>query len=251
MAAQFDLRGKVALVTGASSGIGRAATLALARNGAAVVINYYNNGRGAAEVVNEVQAMRRNAWLAKADVTQRGQVTRMIEEAIQNFGRLDVLVNNAGVLHQGLLGMVPAANVRESFDLNVIAMIALTQYAVRIMDAEHSPSIVNLASIGGTRGLEGAAVYSASKGAVVAFTRSSAKELATKGIRVNAIAPGFIETEMTDALSEKWHAKRLESIAMGRAGTPQEVANVALFLASSLAGYVTGQVLGVDGGMAG
>jgi len=243
------LENRVALITGASKGIGRAIALTFAAEGAAVVI--CSRGEQIEEVANEIRAKGGKAMALRGDLRDEAFTRELITRCRAEHQRLDVLVNNAGVLHQGLLGMVPAANVRESFDVNVIAMIALTQYAVRIMDAEHSPSIVNLASIGGTRGLEGAAVYSASKGAVVAFTRSSAKELATKGIRVNAIAPGFIETEMTDALSEKWHAKRLESIAMGRAGTPQEVANVALFLASSLAGYVTGQVLGVDGGMAG
>src|SRR6185295_1332695 len=159
----------------------------------------------------------------------------------KQHGHLDVLVNNAGVLTPGLIGMVPGAVVREMFDVNILAIISLTQEAVR------GPSIVNVASIGGTRGLEGAAVYSAAKGAVVAFTRASAKELAPKGIRVNAIAPGFIDTDMTKALSEDWYQKRLASVPMGRAGTAEEVANAAVFLASGLATYVTGQVLAVDG----
>ena len=242
------LEDRVALITGASRGIGRAMATTFAAEGAAVVI--CGRSEQIDEVANEIRTSGGQATAVRGDIRDEAFIRDLIARCRAEHRRLDVLVNNAGVLHQGLLGMVTSQNVRETFEVNILAMIGLTQYAIRLMDAARSPSIVNVASIGGTHGLEGASIYSASKGAVIAFTRSSAKELARKGIRVNAIAPGFIDTEMTRELSEKWHAKRLESIAMGRAGTAREVADVALFLASNLSSYVTGQVVGVDGGMA-
>ena len=203
------------------------------------------------EVASEIGGRGGRATALRGDVSDEAFVRELMKQCRAEHGRLDVLVNNAGVLTPALLGMVPLAGMRETLEVNVVAVLNLTQYAVRLMSKEHAPSVINLASIGGTRGLEGATAYSAAKGAVVAFTRASAKELAPKGIRVNAIAPGFIDTDMTRGLSEEWYQKRTASIAMGRVGTAREVANVALFLASSLSSYVTGQVLGVDGGMVG
>jgi 3-oxoacyl-[acyl-carrier protein] reductase len=241
------LEGRVALITGASRGIGRAIGETFAAAGADVLLC------GRSEPVEAVAAGIRDrgaqATALRGDVKDEAFLKSLVQHCREQHGRLDVLVNNAGVLTPGLLGMIPAASLRETFEVNVVALVQLTQYAIRLMDAARGPSIVNIASIGGTRGLEGATAYSAAKGAVVAFTRSSAKELAPKGIRVNAIAPGFIDTDMTRGLSGDWYRKRLDSVAMGRAGTAEEVARAALFLASGLASYVTGQVLGVDGGM--
>jgi 3-oxoacyl-[acyl-carrier protein] reductase len=145
--------------------------------------------------------------------------------------------------------MTSADQMRELYQVNVQAVIALTQYATRLMDGRRSPSIVNLASIAGTQGMEGVTAYSASKAAVVGYTLACAKELAPKGIRVNAIAPGFIDTDMVRGVTPDWYERRIQSIRMGRIGTPEDVAGVAVFLGSDLSRYVTGQVIGVDGGM--
>jgi 3-oxoacyl-[acyl-carrier protein] reductase len=241
------LEDRVALVTGASRGIGRAVAVTFAAHGASVVIA----ARSAAleETGAAIRAQGGRVTVVSGDLRDEGFPRELITRCKKEHGRLDVLVNNAGVLLPGLLGMIPAQGLRETFETNALATIHLTQYAIRLMDKRRDPNIVNIASIAGTRGLDGVTGYAASKGAVVAFTRAAAQELAPKGIRVNAIAPGIIDTAMTRSLSEDVRRRRLAAIAMGRVGTAEEVANVALFLASSLASYVTGQVLGVDGGM--
>ena len=241
------LEAKVALVTGASRGIGRAIAETFAAEGASLVICARSESLD--QVADAIRERGGRVTALRGDLQDEAFARELLKQCKKEHGRLDVLVNNAGILNQGLLGMVSSQSIHEMFDVNIVAMITLTQYAIRIMEASHAPSIVNLASIAGTRGFEGTTGYSATKGAVVAFTRSSAKELAPRGIRVNAIAPGFIDTDMIRGLSEEWRQKRIGSIGMGRPGTAQEVANAALFLASGLAGYVTGQVLGVDGGM--
>jgi len=241
------LEDRVALVTGASRGIGRAVALTFAEHGASVVIS--SRSAELEETAAMVRERGGRAVSLRGDLREDGFPRQLIRVCKKEHGRIDVLVNNAGVLLSGLLGMISISGLRETFETNTLATIDLTQYAIRLMDASRGPSIVNVASIAGTGGLDGVTGYSASKGAVVAFTRASAKELAPKGIRVNAIAPGIIDTAMTQTLPEDVRRRRVEAIAMGRMGTPQEVANVALFLASSLASYVTGQVLGVDGGM--
>jgi len=241
------LEDRVALITGASRGIGRAIATTFAEQGARVVIT------SRSPELDETAALIRErggrATAVRGDLRDDGFPRELITRCKKEHGRIDVLVNNAGVLLSGLLGMISIESLRETFETNTLATIHLTQYAVRLMDSGRNPSIVNVASIAGTRGLDGVTGYAASKGAVVAFTRSSAKELAPKGIRVNAVAPGIIDTAMTRGLTEDVRRRRTAAIALGRMGTPQEVANVALFLASSLASYVTGQVLGVDGGM--
>jgi 3-oxoacyl-[acyl-carrier protein] reductase len=242
------LEGRVALVTGASRGIGAAIARAYAAEGASLLL--CARSEGVETLAQELAAGRRPARAMRGDVSDPAFARELITSIRKEHGRLDVLVNNAGILRQGLIGMTSTEQMRELLDVNVVALMTLTQYATRAMDPKRSPSVVNLASIAGTEGMEGVTAYSASKAAVVGYTLSSAKELAPKGIRVNAIAPGFIDTDMVRGVSPDWYERRLQSIRMGRIGTPEDVAGVAVFLAADLSRYVTGQVIGVDGGMA-
>ena len=242
------LEGRVALVTGASRGIGAAIARAFAAEGATLLLTA--RSEGVEEVARELAAQGRPARAMRGDVSDPNFARELITSVRKEHGRLDLLVNNAGVLQEGRIGMIAIEQMRTVWDVNVLSMMALTQYAVRIMDATRSPSVVNLASIAATHGMVAVSAYAASKGAVVGYTKSSAKELAPKGIRVNAIAPGFIDTDMTRGMPAELYQQRIGSIAMGRIGTPEEVAGVAVFLGSDLSRYVTGQVIGVDGGMA-
>jgi 3-oxoacyl-[acyl-carrier protein] reductase len=242
------LEGRVALVTGASRGIGAAIARAFAAEGATLLL--CARGEGVDTLVGELTQKQYPARAMRGDVSDPTFARELIAAARKEHGRLDVLVNNAGILRQGLIGMTTVDQMRELWNVNVLAVMTLTQYATRVMDPQRSPSVVNLASIAGTQGMEGVTAYSASKAAVVGYTLSSAKELAPKGIRVNAIAPGFIDTDMVRGVTSDWYERRLQSIRMGRIGTPEDVAGVAVFLASDLSRYVTGQVIGVDGSMA-
>jgi 3-oxoacyl-[acyl-carrier protein] reductase len=242
------LEGRVALVTGASRGIGAAIARAFAAEGATLLL--CARGEGVETLAKELTQKQRPARAMRGDLSDPAFTRELIASARKEHGRVDVLVNNAGILRQGLIGMTTVDQMRELWNVNVLAVMALTQYAIRVMDSQRSPSIVNLASIAGTEGMEGVTAYSASKAAVVGYTLSTAKELAPKGIRVNAIAPGFIDTEMVRGVTADWYERRIQSIRMGRIGTPEDVAGVAVFLASDLSRYVTGQVIGVDGSMA-
>lgn len=241
------LEGRVAVVTGASRGIGAAIARAFAAEGATLLL--CARGEAVDGVARDLHAAEHPARAMRGDVSDPTFARDLIASARKEHGRVDVLVNNAGILRQGLIGMTSTEHMRELWNVNVLAVMALTQYATRVMDPQRAPSIVNLASIAGTQGMEGVAAYSASKAAVVGYTLSSAKELAPKGIRVNAIAPGFIDTDMVRGVTPDWYQRRLQSIRMGRIGTPEDVAGVAVFLASDLSRYVTGQVIGVDGSM--
>jgi 3-oxoacyl-[acyl-carrier protein] reductase len=241
------LEGRVALVTGASRGIGAAIARAFADQGAVLLL--CARTEAVETLAASLAAEGRPVRAMRGDISDPGFARGLVASARKEHGRIDVLVNNAGILRQGLIGMTSTEQMRELLDVNVVALITLTQYATRVMDSARSPSVVNLASIAGTHGMEGVTAYSASKAAVVGYTLSASKELAPKGIRVNAIAPGFIDTDMVRGVAADWYERRLQSIRMGRIGTPEDVAGVAVFLASDLARYVTGQVIGVDGGM--
>lgn len=243
----IDLSGRVALVTGSTRGIGRAVAENLAQAGATVILN----GRGdrLSAAADEIKERHGGKVVAiAADVANADAVAAMVQNIFKTFGRLDVLVNNAGILKDGLIGMIRSDDLNSTIAINTIGTLNCIQSGARLMQRTGG-SIINMSSIIGVRGNAGQLVYSASKGAVIAATLSAAKELAPKGIRVNAIAPGYIDTDMIRSIPPEIHQKRLESIAMGRIGDPQDIAETALFLASDLSRYVTGQVIGVDGGM--
>lgn len=242
------LNNKVILVTGASRGIGQATAIVLAEAGAQVVIH----GRSE-ESIAQTEAAVAEVGLVPFkviyDVTDENAMKQATIAMKKQFGRLDGLVNNAGVMHEGLLGMVKTEVMQSMLDVNVTAVLQHMQFATRLMMKNETSSIVNVSSIIGVKGAEGSSAYSASKAAVIGLTLSAAKEWAMKGIRVNAVAPGFIETDLTAHFEGVKKEIILNSIKMHRFGQAEEVANVILFLLSDMSSYVTGQVIGVDGGM--
>ncbi|MEB1806651.1 MAG: SDR family oxidoreductase [Bacillaceae bacterium] len=243
------LKDKVVLVTGASRGIGRATALLLAEHGAKVILNG-RNGVKLQTVATEITNLGFNeATILPYNVADVSAVKEAFQTIKKEYGQLDVLVNNAGILSDGLLGMLRPEQVSSTMAVNVHAVIYHMQFASRLMMKQKKGSIINVSSIMGVEGEIGQTVYSASKAAIIGATKSVAKELAQTNIRVNAVAPGFIETDMTQSLDEVKYNERLESIKMKRAGQPEEVANGILFLASSMSSYVTGHVLQIDGGM--
>jgi 3-oxoacyl-[acyl-carrier protein] reductase len=250
MASTSALEGKVAYVTGSTRGIGNAIARTFAAAGAAVVVN----GRTSPDAVRALAAElteRHGVECLAAPADQRDEeaVKGVFRDIFSTYGRLDVLVNNAGILDDALLGMISESSIEDSFAINAVALIRNMQSAARLMRRGGAGSIINISSIIGTHGNPGEVVYGATKAAVIGMTKSAAKELAPAGIRVNAIAPGFIDTDLTRSLPANHFDERLASVGMGRIGVPQDVANVALFLASDASAYVTGQVIGVDGSM--
>lgn len=244
----YGIRGKTVIITGASRGIGKAAAVLYGKQGAKVVLI----GRQMASLSDVSQEIRCGGGYAdpvEVDVSNFESVKEFYKKFAKKYKKLDVLINNAGVLDDALIGMVSNEQIRNTFEINAYSMIYMSQYAARLIKRAGGGAIVNTSSIIGTNGNSGQAVYGGSKAAVIGITKSLAKELAVSNIRVNAVAPGFIDTDMTVSLPEDKYNERIQSIAMGRIGSPQEVANIMLFLGSDAASYVTGQVLGVDGGM--
>ena len=245
----IDLSGRVAIVTGASRGIGRAAAESLLQAGCSVVANARPSNDASTSFAEMEGAYPDRVTIVYGSVADSATATALAQSAMSRHKRLDILVNNAGILRDKLIGMISDAEIEELFDVNVIGLIKITQLAARLMGRRKSGSIINVSSIVGRRGNSGQTVYSATKSAVIGATFSAAKELAPLNIRVNAVAPGLIETSMIKSIPED-KRKSLEShIAMGRVGSVQDVANTILFLASDLSSYVTGQVIGVDGGL--
>ena len=243
----MNLKGKTALVTGASRGIGAAITEVFARAGANVVITGRSPQVG--ELADSLRASGHAVEAVMGDISDDLHVRSAIQACRTKFGGLDAVVNNAGILLQGKLGMLRLEDARRMFEVNVLATINVTQYAVRAFRRGQGGAIINLSSIAGTQGIDGLGAYSASKAAVIGFTKAAAKELAPQRIRVNAIAPGFIDTDMARQVSPEWFQKRIEGIRVGRIGLPVDIALCAAFLASDDGAYITGQIIGVDGGM--
>ncbi|WP_336990096.1 3-oxoacyl-[acyl-carrier-protein] reductase [Bacillus infantis] len=245
----MKLEGKSAIVTGASRGIGREIALELARQGANVTVNYSGSEAKANETVEEIKALGRDAFAVKADVSDSEAVAAMMKETIEKFGSIDILVNNAGITRDNLLMRMKEEEWDEVISINLKGVFLCTKAATRQMMKQRSGRIINVSSIVGVSGNPGQANYVAAKAGVIGLTKTSAKELATRGITVNAIAPGFISTDMTDKLNEEVKEQMLSGIPLGRLGEPSDIAKVALFLASEDSRYMTGQTLHVDGGM--
>ena len=243
------LDGKCALVTGASRGIGRAVALQLASEGAKVALNFAGNEAAANAVCEEIKSAGGQAILVKADVSDEAAVQQMVQTVAEAFGRIDILVNNAGITRDGLLARMKEEDWDAVLSTNLKGVFLTTKAATKLMMKQRAGRIVNMASVVGVTGNAGQANYSAAKAGVIGFTKTIAKELASRGITANAVAPGFIDTDMTSALSDKAKEAALSGIPLGRMGTPEDIAAAVLFLVSDQASYITGQVLNVDGGM--
>lgn len=243
-----SLEGQVAVVTGASRGIGKAVAIALGAAKAQVVVNYARSSAAADEVVAEIIAGGGSAIALQADVSQPDQVEALISGTLEKFGRVDILVNNAGITRDTLLLRMKLEDWQAVIDLNLTGVFLCTRAVAKIMLKQRSGRIVNIASVAGQMGNPGQANYSAAKAGVIGFTKTVAKELASRGITVNAVAPGFIETDMTDELSNTDDIRKF--IPLGRFGQPEDIAGMVRFLAADpAASYITGQVFNVDGGM--
>jgi len=250
MGSSLRLDGRVAYVTGSTRGIGRAVAATLAAAGAAVVINGFQEPGEPQRYANELGERIGTQCIGVTADQRKPEAIRDAYSTIhRTYGRLDVLVNNAGIVEDALLGMITESSIANTFDTDALAIVRNMQLASRLMRRTGSGSIINSSSIMGIYGNAGEVVYASAKAAVIGATKAAAKELAPFGIRVNAIAPGFIDTDLTRALRPEIFSERSSSIGMGRIGEPQDVANVVLFLASDLASYVTGQVIGIDGSM--
>ena len=243
------LQGQIALVTGASRGIGRAIALSLSRAGAHVIVNYRGNQSAAEESLSAIQAQGGQGELCPFDIADEAQVEAAVKNIVDRHQKVDILVNNAGVTADGLLMRMKPADWDRVIGINLKGTILCTKAVSRLMIRQHSGRIVNLSSVVGQMGNVGQSLYAASKAGIIGFTKAVAREVASRGVTVNVVAPGFIETEMTRRLPEKLREEFLHAIPLGRFGTCDEVADMILFLAGPGAAYVTGQVFSINGGL--
>jgi len=250
MSSNLSLTNKVALVTGGSRGIGRAIALEFAARGAAVVVNYNKSPEAAEKVVEQIQTAGGKAAAFQADVSDFKQAESLVKFAIETFGGLDILVNNAGITRDQLIMMMPEADWDAVIDTNLKSTFNCSKAAVKHMMRKRTGRIISIASVAGQMGNPGQTNYSASKGGQIAFTKALAREVAARNITVNAIAPGFVDTEILNDMPPETLEAALKLVPLGRKGKPEEIAFAAAFFASDEAAYITGQVLGVDGGMA-
>ena len=244
------LEGKIALVTGASRGIGRQIALTLGREGAAVIVNYNGAAAKAEEVVKEIEAAGGKAEAVQCNVSDFESCGRMMADVVSRYGRLDILVNNAGITRDNLLMKMSEEDFDAVISTNLKGVFNCIKHISRQMLKQKAGRIITISSVSGVLGNAGQANYCAAKAGVICITKSAARELASRGITVNAVAPRFIATEMTDVLSDSVKAAATEQIPMKHFGSTQDIAETVAFLASDKAGYITGQVLSVDGGMA-
>ncbi|MCL1630895.1 3-oxoacyl-[acyl-carrier-protein] reductase [Sporolactobacillus sp. CPB3-1] len=246
----MSLESKVALVTGASRGIGRAVALRLARLGASIIVNYSGNQERAEETAAEIRAYGSDALICQCDISDESAVQAMVKQSLAHFGKIDIVVNNAGITRDGLLMRLKEEDWDAVINTNLKGVFHVTKAVLRPMMRQKSGRIINIASVVGILGNPGQANYVAAKAGVIGLTKATAREVASRGITVNAVAPGFIVTDMTNQLSEDVKEKMKQEIPLGKLGTPEDVAGVVAFLASDDGSYMTGQTLSIDGGMA-
>lgn len=244
-----SLEGKKALVTGASRGIGRAIAIALAEAGADVAINYSGSEAAAAETAQAVEALGRRAFIVKANVGKADEFEAMVKETIEQLGGIDILVNNAGITRDNLIMRMKEEEFDQVIETNLKGVFNGIKAVTRPMMKQRSGRIINISSVVGVLGNPGQANYVAAKAGVIGLTKASARELSSRGITVNCVAPGFIQTEMTDKLPEETRASLAGQIPLARLGNPEDIANAVRYLASDAAAYMTGQTIHVDGGM--
>ena len=243
------LKGKTAIVTGAAKGIGRAIALKLASNGANIVLNYRSSEKQAIEVEEEIKKLGAEVLRVKGDISNLSDVENLVNQAKEKFDKIDIIVNNAGITKDTLLLRMSEQDFDSVINTNLKGVFNCLKTIVPVMVKQKSGKIINLSSVVGLVGNAGQVNYAASKAGVIGMTKSLAKEVGSRGITVNAVAPGFIETDMTEVLGDKFKDESKKAIPLKRLGKPEDVANVVYFLASDLADYVTGQVINVDGGM--